>query len=127
MSNLRFLIVDDEKFIASMLEAVLSMHFKGAVVDKSFDPIDALEKIKSAEHDYTLVLSDYDMKKDLTGLELYQQAKMLKPNIPFVIMSGRICNRDSSLAAGADFISKPFSFQELFAIIQNYISAPQGS
>lgn len=100
------------------------MQFPNAVIDTSSDPVEALRKIKSL--DYTVVLSDFNMD-NMTGFELCQQARRIKPYISFVLMSGIHHNDEQARELGVEFIKKPFRFAELISVVNNYIPSPQGS
>jgi len=122
--NLRFLVVDDEKSMRSLLEVMLSSRFPKAVIDTYADPVEALEQIKNTK--YTVVLSDFNMPV-MTGFELGQQAKIIQPDVNFVLMSGNSYNNEKAYQLGVNFIKKPFRISELVSILQEYIPAPKGS
>ena len=54
-------------------------------VEEAENGLDGIEKIK--DNDYDLVLCDIKMPK-MDGVEVLEKAKKIKPEIPFVMISG---------------------------------------
>src|SRR5690554_7362799 len=78
-----------------------------------------LEKIKS--EDFDLVICDIKMPK-LDGEEVLQEAKKLKPEIPFVMISGHgdLETAVNTMRLGAfDYISKPPDLNRLLTTVRN--------
>lgn len=113
--NGRILIVDDEKNIRTTLSSYLtSLNFE---VDMVSNGEDALLKLK--EKDYDLVLLDIKMH-GLTGMQVLQEMRKLglKQNIVMMTAYGTIENAVQSMKLGAiDFISKPFTLDDLKSVI----------
>jgi DNA-binding response OmpR family regulator len=114
MTN-KILIVDDEKNIRTTLSAYLnSLGFK---IDTASNGEEALFKLK--EKDYELVLLDIKMH-GLTGLQLLSEMRKLnmKNNVIMMTAYGTIENAVESMKLGAiDFISKPFTLENLKFVI----------
>ncbi|QEN08911.1 response regulator [Oceanispirochaeta crateris] len=105
MKNHSILILDDDESIRDLLEIYLSEKYK---IVKSASGFYALELITSQKID--LVLVDVNMP-DMSGLEFIEQARIVEPDIAYIVISG---NRDIDTAIEAlhsgvwDFIQKPF-------------------
>jgi two-component system, NtrC family, nitrogen regulation response regulator NtrX len=111
------LIVDDEKAIRRTLSEILT--FEGFNVDEAADGVEAVKKIK--ENNYDCVLCDIKMPK-MDGLEVLEQTREAKPDIPFIVISGHgnIETAVEAVKKGAfDFISKPPDLNRLLITIRN--------
>jgi DNA-binding NtrC family response regulator len=117
MANI--LIVDDENSIRSTLKEILE--YESYNVEEAVDGEDALNKIRKNEYD--VVLCDVKMPK-LDGIELLQKAIVLKPELPFIMISGH-STIDTAVEAtrlGAyDFIQKPPDLNRLMVSVRNAI------
>ncbi|MCD6064981.1 MAG: putative two component, sigma54 specific, transcriptional regulator [Flavipsychrobacter sp.] len=111
------LIVDDEKAIRKTLSEILS--FEGFTVEEAADGAEAVKKI--SENNYDCVLCDIKMPK-LDGIEVLEQTRELKPDIPFIVISGHgnIETAVDAVKKGAfDYISKPPDLNRLLITIRN--------
>lgn len=111
------LVIDDEKAIRNTLKDILS--FEGFEVEEAADGLEGLEMIKAK--DYDCILCDVKMPK-MDGLEVLDKVKELKPDIPFVVISGHgnIETAVDAVKKGAfDFISKPPDLNRLLITIRN--------
>jgi two-component system NtrC family response regulator len=105
------LIVDDEKNYLVVLEALLSP--EGYEIVTSEKAQEALRVIKEADVD--LVLTDMKMP-GMTGMELLEEAKKIKPEVPVIMMTayGTIEMAVEAMKKHAyDYITKPFQNEEL--------------
>lgn len=111
------LVIDDEKAIRKTLAEILS--FEGFTIDEAADGVEAVKKIK--DNNYDCILCDIKMPK-MDGIEVLEQAKELKPDIPFIVISGHgnIETAVDAVKKGAyDFISKPPDLNRLLITIRN--------
>ena len=105
------LIVDDEKNYLVVLEALLSP--EGYEIVTSEKAQEALRVIQEADVD--LVLTDMKMPV-MTGMELLEEAKKIKPEVPVIMMTayGTIEMAVEAMKKHAyDYITKPFRNEEL--------------
>ena len=115
----KILVIDDEKAIRSSLKDILS--FEGFDVEEATDGIEAIKKIKDNEYD--CILCDIKMPK-MDGKEVLDQSLQLKPDIPFILISGHgtIDAAVEAVKKGAyDFIAKPPDLNRLLITIRNAI------
>jgi two-component system, NtrC family, nitrogen regulation response regulator NtrX len=111
------LVIDDEKAIRKTLGEILS--FEGFAVDEAADGAEGVKKIK--ENNYDCILCDIKMPR-MDGLEVLQVARELKPDIPFIVISGHgnIETAVDAVKKGAyDYISKPPDLNRLLITIRN--------
>ncbi|MBZ5568902.1 MAG: response regulator transcription factor [Acidobacteriia bacterium] len=111
----RILIVDDEPQIARVLKTTLSS--RGYSTRTASDGDDALQVIKQWSPD--LLITDLRMP-NMNGLELCRHVRT-KSQIPIIVLSvrGEERTKVEALDAGADdYITKPFSTNELLARVR---------
>src|SRR5690554_3944556 len=115
----KILIIEDEAAIRRVLSKILSEENDQYIVEEAVDGEDGLGKIIA--NDYDLVICDIKMpKKD--GEEVLQEAKKLKPEIPFVMISGHgdLETAVNTMRLGAfDYISKPPDLNRLLTTVRN--------
>ena len=113
----KILVIDDERAIRNTLKDILSL--EGFEVEEANDGLQGIGMIEKNE--YNCIICDVKMPK-MDGLEVLQKAKELKPDIPFIVISG---HGDIETAVGAvkkgayDFISKPPDLNRLLITIRN--------
>ena len=113
---MRILIVEDEVRIADFLQRGLRAEGHFCVVANDGESGLAL----ALEGDFDLLLLDL-MLPGLHGREICQQLRMNKINTPLIILSAMDSLDDviAGLRMGADdYMTKPFSFEELLARIE---------
>jgi DNA-binding response OmpR family regulator len=114
--SLRILVVEDEKKVASFIKKGLEE--EGYAVDLAADGREGLVLALDGIHD--LIVLDLNLPK-LDGLEVLQELRKAKIKAPVLLLSIRAMIEDKVLGldAGADdYLTKPFSFQELLARIR---------
>ncbi|MEF3695132.1 MAG: response regulator [Candidatus Cloacimonadota bacterium] len=115
----RILIVDDEKNVRLTLSRSLSA--LGVGVDLVISAEEALDRL--AIYPYDLMILDIRLP-GMSGLDLIEALKELDISVKTIVISahGTIEAAVSCLKSGAlDFIEKPFSPDEIRAIVAKYI------
>lgn len=115
----KILIIEDEPAIRRVLIKILSDENKEYEIEEASDGVEGLEKIKKDEYD--LVLCDIKMPK-LDGMEVLTSTKKIKPEIPFVMISGHgdLETAVNAMKLGAyDYISKPPDLNRLLNTVRN--------
>jgi two-component system KDP operon response regulator KdpE len=112
---MRILVVDDEPQITRVLRT--SLQGTGHEVTVAHDGVDALGKFLKSQPD--LVITDLAMPQ-MDGIELTREIRE-RSQVPIIVLSVR-SQDDAKVAAldeGADdYITKPFSIQELLARVR---------
>lgn len=119
--NPKILIVDDEENIRWVFKKAFGK--KNFLVDTATSGEEALLKIR--DNDYLTVFTDIFME-GMTGLELLKQVKSAKPELKIVVMTAEdtMNNTIEAMRLGAyDYISKPFDFDEVFALVDKALAA----
>jgi DNA-binding NtrC family response regulator len=115
----RILIIEDEAAIRRVLGKIISEENDAYKVEEAEDGLAGMEKIK--DNDYDLVLCDIKMPK-MDGVEVLEKAKKIKPEIPFVMISGHgdLDTAVNTMRLGAfDYISKPPDLNRLLNTVRN--------
>lgn len=111
------LVVDDERSIRSTLKEILEYEkFKVLEAEEGSQALKMLE-----ENAINVVLCDIKMPK-MDGIEVLEKAQILKPDVPFVMISGHgtIETAVEALRKGAfDFIEKPVDLNRLLVAVRN--------
>ncbi|HLI61234.1 MAG TPA: response regulator transcription factor [Solirubrobacteraceae bacterium] len=122
---MRLLVVEDEARIRSFLARALEV--EGFQVDEAADGQQGLEA--ALAHDYELVILDL-LLPGRDGLDVLEELHARRPELPVLILSARselpTKLRGFELGA-ADYVSKPFSLDELFARIRVRTRARHGA
>ncbi len=115
----RILVIEDESSIRRVLVKILSEENDAYIVEEAEDGLRGIETIKNK--DYDLVLCDIKMPK-IDGVEVLEAAKKIKPEIPFIMISGHgdLDTAVNTMRLGAfDYISKPPDLNRLLTTVRN--------
>lgn len=115
----KILVIEDEAAIRRVLIKIISEESDSYDVEDAENGLDGIEKIK--DNDYDLVLCDIKMPK-MDGVEVLEKAKKIKPEIPFVMISGHgdLDTAVNTMRLGAfDYISKPPDLNRLLNTVRN--------
>jgi len=115
----KILVIEDEAAIRRVLIKIISEESDSYEVEEAENGLDGIEKIK--DNDYDLVLCDIKMPK-MDGVEVLEKAKKIKPEIPFVMISGHgdLDTAVNTMRLGAfDYISKPPDLNRLLNTVRN--------
>jgi two-component system, OmpR family, response regulator len=113
---MRLLIIEDEPRILSFLTR--GMEAEGFAVDAAQSGPEGLEHAQS--HPYDAVLLDL-LLPGLDGLSVLRELQRRQPELPVVILSARsdLPTKLRGFGLGAsDYLTKPFSFDELVARVR---------
>ena len=121
-SNFRILCIEDEPEMIDLIRLILGR--RGFEVEGAGGGKEGLEKVrKSPPH---LVLLDL-MMPDMDGWEVYQQMKADEKtkSVPVIVVTAKAQSIDKVLglhiAKVDDYISKPFSPQELLSSVEKVL------
>ncbi|MDH5484862.1 MAG: response regulator [Gammaproteobacteria bacterium] len=106
------LVVDDESMLAfHMSELVKSYGYEATMLD---DSTDALMLFKQAPDRFSMLITDQTMPK-MTGLELIEKLRNIRPELPVIMCTGYSDKIDASSAADLNiaYITKPVNVEKL--------------
>ena len=115
MNQTKILIIDDERVILDAVSRIVSAEEIKADVETN--ALNALKMLSQKK--YSLVLCDILMP-EMNGFSVLEEIQNRNLNIPVIMITGysTVENAVNSLYKGAiDFISKPFTFEELKSAI----------
>ena len=114
--RMRILVIEDEPRILGFLARGLEA--EGFSVDGAVDGVEGLKRALRNSHD--LVILDLLLPR-LDGLSVLRELQRNRPELPVVIVSARsdLPTKLRGFGLGAsDYLSKPFSFDELLARVR---------
>ncbi|MFI1381575.1 response regulator transcription factor [Embleya sp. NPDC020886] len=120
----RLLVVDDEPNIRELLSA--SLRFAGFEVDSAADGTDALAAVARCRPN--LVVLDV-MLPDLDGFEVVRRLRADGTHLPVLFLTAKDTTKDKITGltlGGDDYVTKPFSLEELIARIQAVLRRVDG-
>lgn len=112
---MRVLVVEDEKHLNRIITE--AMEDEGYSVDSCFNGADALDYALSAVYD--VMILDIMLPK-LDGLELVRRLRRGGNYTPVLFLTARdsVADKVEGLESGGDYyLTKPFDFQELIAVV----------
>ncbi|NOR26714.1 MAG: response regulator [Desulforhopalus sp.] len=115
------LLVDDEEQVVQVTGEILQS--LGYEIVGRTSPQDALQLFSSSPHDFDLVLTDLTMP-GLTGLELSERMKGLRPDIPIILFTGYSdqVSKDAAVEAGInEYCMKPISMRDLSIVVGRFL------
>jgi len=122
---MRILVVEDEHRIANTIKKGLEQ--ERHAVDVVYDGTDGYDM--ASGEDYDLLILDR-MLPGMDGMEICKQLRIDKTHTPILMLTAksRIRDRVDGLDAGADdYLTKPFSFEELLARIRALARRPKST
>ena len=121
----KILIIEDEDAIRRVLIKIIKNESSSYEVEDAENGLEGFEMIEAT--DYDLVLCDIKMPK-MDGVEVLEKALALKPEIPFIMISGHgeLETAVQTMRLGAfDYISKPPDLNRLLNAIRNALDKKQ--
>jgi twitching motility two-component system response regulator PilG len=127
LNGLKVLVIDDSRTIRRTAETLLSK--EGCTVFTAEDGFDALSKI--ADHRPDIVFVDIMMPR----LDGYQTCSLIKHNkmfrsTPVIMLSSKdgLFDRARGRMVGSEqYLTKPFTKEELLGAIERHVRAPAGA
>ncbi len=117
----RIMFVDDEDFIVHLaMEALKTYGYTTTVFTNG---VQAIQDFQKQPDNYDLVITDLSMPH-MTGLELAQQIKEIRPALPIILTSGfgESLYTEKAKAMGIDtFIQKPLDIERLARVIRELL------
>lgn len=122
---MEILVVEDEAAIADFLER--GLRAEGYVVLSAHDGVEG-ERLALTQAVDLVILDRMLPRRD--GMEVLAAIRGAKPALPVILLTAReqIADRVEGLDRGAtDYMTKPFSFEELTARVRTHLRQPDGN
>ena len=119
----QILVVDDDEQICTLVSRLLQMD--GHEVDVATSGVAALDQLRTDVYDALLL--DIVMPEK-GGIETIMEIRTTQPDIPIIIMSGKIPVEDASVSrlvsryGAISILAKPFSADELKEIVRQAVA-----
>jgi CheY-like chemotaxis protein len=106
------LVVDDEKNITNLISDILATYGYQPVVAK--DGAEALAVFTVNPDRFSMLITDQTMP-NLTGVQLIEALREMKPNLPVIICTGysEKINAEEARNMGVEYFSKPVNYRDL--------------
>jgi DNA-binding response OmpR family regulator len=121
---MRLLIAEDEEEVAKLLKKTLEK--EAYAVDYLTDGEAALRRLEISSKDYDLAILDLMLPRK-SGLEICREIRAKNITLPILVLTTRddVNDKVTALELGADdYLTKPFSMQELLARIRALLRRP---
>ena len=115
MNKIQILVVEDDAPIRNLITTTLTAHDYTFLTDSNGE----MAVIEASSHNPDIILLDLGLP-DADGIEVIRKIRTWS-NVPIIIISARSEDKDKveALDAGADdYLTKPFSVEELMARIR---------
>jgi len=115
----RVLVVDDEANIADVV--AMALRYQGFEVETAGDGAAALKAVEQFRPE--LVVLDI-MLPDMEGFDVAQRLRSRRNDVPIIFLTARDASEDKLRGltiGGDDYVTKPFSLEELVARIRNIL------
>jgi two-component system OmpR family response regulator len=116
---LRVLVVDDEPNIVDVIS--MALRYEGFAVDSADSGADAIAKV--ADFRPHLVVLDI-MLPDMEGFDVAERLSAKRVDVPIIFLTARDSTEDKVRGltiGGDDYVTKPFSLEELVARIRTIL------
>ncbi|MDX9787705.1 MAG: response regulator [Desulfobacterales bacterium] len=115
----KILLVDDEEgFVQVLAKRLRKRQFDVMTAGNGPEAIKILR-----QQDVDIAVVDFKME-GLDGIEVLKVFKMMVPELPVMILTGHGCQAaaaDGQRYGAADYLSKPYNFEDLVGKIQSII------
>lgn len=114
------LVVDDDKAVCDLTASMLEM--KGYLVFRAANGEDAIKVFKHQVDSIQLLVTDIVMP-NMSGPQLAQQLRKVRPCLPVLFMSGLVSYGNFHGVMGGWFLRKPYTPQMLAEKVKEVLAA----
>lgn len=116
------MVIDDEH---SLMEAERQLlEILGYRVDGFTNPMEALERLRTAPEIYDLIITDQSMP-EMTGADLASQARSIRPDLPVILCTGYSApfGKDELLQMGVSrYLTKPMTLEDVAEAVRDVLN-----
>jgi two-component system chemotaxis response regulator CheY len=124
-TSIRALVVDDNDYILKLLRVMLS-EMGVSYIATARDAVEAMKALSNPGERINLIICDWNMP-GITGLEFLRKIRSDRPQMPFLMVTGRNDEESVVQAKGAGvsaYLVKPFSPQLLAKTLKVMFKQP---
>ena len=126
----KIMLVEDESHIGATLKLMLKrIGFETEIFSTGEQALAHLQSVADqGDTQPALIISDYHLP-DVCGLEVFRRAKQLGLDFPKLLISGDVSDQGVDQwreVPGGYFLSKPFTFKELMAVVNEAVGMEEG-
>ena len=119
IKNVKIAVVEDNNLIRDFIVDTLMFSVNREII--SFENATSAWGYFDKKNNPDIIISDVEMP-GMDGLELLDKVKTQFPKKVFIVMSGNPSYEKRAKELGADaFLSKPFSIEDLFSLVELYV------
>jgi PAS domain S-box-containing protein len=119
----KIIFLDDDEMLANMGEPLLAeLGYKVCVMTSSRE---TLKLFQANPNNFDLLITDQTMP-DMTGMELIQELRKIRPNLPAILCTGYSSKVDTDMAAEFNvnaFLMKPLELTTLAQAVRNALDS----
>lgn len=122
---MRILVIEDEPAIADFIDR--GLRGDGYTVELAADGVEG--ERRATEDEFDLVVLDLMLPRR-PGADVLRAIRRVDPGLPVIVLTalGEVEDKIAGLDAGAtDYLTKPFSFEELTARIRAHLRVPRSA
>lgn len=122
----RILLIEDEAMVAMALEDALTE--AGYAVEIASDAMAGIERLERDHEQLLAVVTDIRMPGSLSGWDVGNRARELKPDIPVIYCSGdKAIEWSAHGVPGSIMLHKPFALAQLVTAVSQMVDVQLGS
>jgi len=121
----KILFIDDDEMLAKLGELMLTE--MGYQVTMMTDSVEALKLFTTDPAQFDLLITDQTMP-EITGKELIQKLKKIRPDIPTIICTGfssKLDEEEAQRLGASAFMMKPLDLPELLRVIRRVLDGKE--
>ena len=119
LTHRTILVVEDQAVLR--LHAVATVKHEGLPVLQATNAMDALELLRT-NPSVAVLFTDIEMPGEMDGLQLADRVHAERPDVQLVLTSGRIEPSNDQIADDGVFLAKPYSPEELTAVLREMLA-----
>lgn len=119
----RIIVADDEELIRNMYARFINRLGRTKGIEVEVELVDSGERLveKVLAGNYGLIISDYDMKNGMNGVEALREIRGSGNKTPFIIVSSSDVKDEAMKEGATGYLEKPYDLNVFKEIINNYL------
>ncbi|WP_462116268.1 response regulator [Lysobacter xanthus] len=120
----KVLLVEDDPDVQAMaIESLRHLGYAVLTADEGAAALDILHR----DPDIALLFTDVVMPKGMSGVELFEAARRMRPDLRVLLASGYARGQLPTIPEGCDFIPKPYRVEDLQRRLATLLAADRAA